>query len=301
MTRGRTLPSLNALRAFEAAARLESFTKAAEDLGVTPGAVSRHIRALEESLTVPLFVRENSRVQLTAAGETYRPFVDAAFGQLLDGAKHLNVYERQRSAVIDVMPTFAERWLLPRLPLLAQRYPNVRVRLQTSTEVGAFTEHAQAGIWYGQEGDWPASTKQLLFPEQLIPVASPSLLAGYKPLQSPEHLLALPIIQVASTPDVWPEWLQSVGVQRPLPPAQEVFDTCGLAIQAAVHGLGLMMANRAFIAAELARGELVPAHVSVVTRSQGWYLCQPRQDLETPAVRSFRRWIGTEAEAARTV
>lgn len=294
----RHLPPLNGLRAFEAAARHLSFTHAADELTVTPAAISHQVRALEERLGFALFTRSNNALELTQRGCAYLPFLTAAFDKMLEGTTRLNTRDGRARTTAQVMPTFGERWLLPRLPAFQAAYPETVLSLTVLSDAGRLGDGADAAIWYGG-GDWPDFEAEKLFDEVLVPVASPKLLSADVPLSTPDAVLAYPLLRVSTTPEVWPLWLDALGLEDGGDDLDPRFETCGLAIQAAVEGLGVMMANRCFVEEELATGRLVVAYRFELPRDRGWYLCRPAGAAEADAVRRFRHWLLDQIELSR--
>ena len=296
---GRSLPPLNALKAFEAAARHMSFTRAADELRVTPGAVSHQIRGLEDQLSMPLFERRNNVLKLTEAGLVYLPYVKCAFDQLTNGTSRLQgAGLSPRSLRIAVMPTFALRWLLPRLSRFFHHQPTVEIALTTAADVSDMEAgSADLGIFYG-EGPWSGFTADLLFHEELIPVCSPRCLELSGALEKPGDLARLVFIEVSSTPDAWSHWMRAAEIPHLNMPRRHSVDTCILAIHAALEGYGVMLANHAFVEDDLSTKRLMaPVEISA-RRDKGWFLLRPEGSTPGREVSAFREWILSEHRGA---
>lgn len=282
----RRLPSLNGVKAFETAARTGSFSTAAEELHVSPAAVSRLVRLLELRLGVELFARHANRLTLTAAGEAYR----VGLTPLLDGLARLTeqvVAMGQRNVVtIGVGPTFAIRWLIPRLADLQRREPELEVRIATGGAMVPFEEDWTCGIRLG-DGAWPGFEAVKLFDADLTPVAAPTLA---RRLDRPEALRAETLLRVAHAPEDWPRWLAAAGV-RPIHTGGPEFAYYGQALQAAIDGLGVAMGIRPYIDDDITAGRLVAPFAVMVPKGVGWHLVHRAARTAEPGFAAFRRWI----------
>lgn len=286
----RRLPSLNGVKAFEAAARSGSFAAAAEELHVTPAAVSRLVRLLEQRLGVDLFARHANRLALTPAGEAYR----AGLTPLLDGLARLTeqvvAMGRRNVVTVGVGPTFAIRWLIPRLADLQRREPELDVRLTTGGAMVPFDEDWTCGIRLG-DGHWSGFESVKLFDADLTPVCAPAIA---RRLDGPEALRRETLLRVAHAPDDWPRWLAAAGIAG-LRPRGPVFEVYGQALQAAIDGLGVAMGIRPYIDDDLAAGRLEAPFALTVPKGAAWYLVyRPVRGAE-PGLRAFRDWIVTAA------
>jgi LysR family glycine cleavage system transcriptional activator len=287
------LPSLNALRAFVAAGRHLSFTRAAEELHVTQGAVSRLVKQLEEDLGVSLFSRGPRGLELTEAGAAYLPPLTEAF-ERMQAATKLIARHGKRPAnrlAITMLPTFAMRWFMPRLADFHQLNPEIAVDVTSADRPVDFaSEPVDVGIQYGS-GDWPADLHaEFLFPETVILVASPALLKN-KPLHKAEDVKRHTLLTHSTRPEAWAEWFATAGLKGNASrgPAFEHFF---MSIEAAVNGLGLALVPAFFVEQELREGRLVePLPQLRVQRPGGYYLlCLKGRDRE-PAIRAFRNWL----------
>lgn len=286
------LPSLNALRAFEVAGRYLSFTRAAEELNVTQGAVSRLVKQLEADLGVALFRRGPRGLELTAAGAAYLPSLSDAF-QRLTAATQLVMRPSRRPdhLAITMLPTFAMRWFMPRLADFHRLHPNITVDVTSADRPVDFqTEPVDVGIQYGH-GDWPDLAAEFLMGETVILVASPALLKA-KPLKRPEDVKRHILLTHSTRPEAWSEWFAAAGLKAHKPPRGPAFEHFFMSIEAAVNGLGLALVPDIFVQAELADGRLIePLPRHRVHRRGGYYLLHlPGRERE-PAIKAFRDWL----------
>jgi len=292
----RRLPPLNAVRVFVAAGRNLSFNGAAEELGITPSAVSHQIRQLEERLGVKLFRRLNRRVVLTGEGQAYLPPLRSALEQIATATERVSATTGGQ-LTMSLMPTFAIRWLVPRLSRFQAAHPDIEVRLSTSVELVEFDKaDIDLGIRYGN-GDWPGLHTEKIMSEALYPACSPALLAGPEPLREPADLARFTLIQVIPRIDEWRMWLTAAGVEGVDPERGPKFATTALALEAAIGGLGLVIADRPMIAEDVARGRLVQPFDVELPSDSAYYLVYPEASAGHPRIVAFRDWIMAEAAA----
>src|SRR5215510_4660728 len=235
------LPSLNGLRAFEAAARHLSFTQAASELNVTQTAISHQIKRLEQELGVRLFIRQNRALTLTAEASEYLPGVRAAFNDLRLATDRLLRREDDHVLTVSTLASLAAKWLLPRLSAFQEAHPGIDVRITTSTNLVDFQrDNVDAAIRYGR-GQWPGVRAEWLMRDELFPVCSPELLKGKKPLKKPEDLADHVLLHSSSgNDDDWRLWLTAAGLPADLSRQPGVtFDLIFMTIQAAIDGLGV--------------------------------------------------------------
>lgn len=290
------LPPLNALRAFEASARALSFTRAAEELGVTQTAVSRHIRLLEAHLGVLLFVRLHNGLQLTDEGATYHETVRGAFEQIYSGTERLRNPTRSLSLRISVLPNFAMRWLIPRLQEFQTAHPKIEISLVTGQHIVEFSTGAfDVAIRFGT--GWPGYETDLLFRADLFPVCNAAIAAR---LKRPHQLRTYTLLHVTGAPEDWPIWLAATGVDGVDSSRGPCFDSYALALQVAVEGLGVAMARGPFVADDLKSGKLVAPFALRVPQAAGWHLIYPKAIADDLPVRAFRGWILGAARRSRT-
>ena len=293
---GRRLPPLNALRAFEAAARLMSFTKAAEELNITPSAISHQIRGLEEHLGVRMFRRGNRALVLTDEGQNYLPALRDAFDSIHTATARLAARQAEGPLNVSLLTSFAARWLIPRLPRFQALYPGIEVRLSTTVRMVDFRrEDVDCAIRHGK-GQWPGVTADLLLTEDLFPVCSPSLLAGPKLLKTPRDLANHVRIQTMLRPDDWRMWFNAVGISDIDPDAGPQFESSDLALRAAAEGLGVAMASSTLVAEDLKNGTLVVPFDVKLCSVGGYYFVAPEDRRDQPKIAAFRDWLLAEVK-----
>lgn len=250
------LPPLNALKAFESAARLGGFTAAGEELCVSPGAISRHVANLESFLGVQLFRRGHNEVRLTAEGSSYLGKIQEAMDSIAEASCRDVSAAVPQLLHVSGLPTFTERWLLPRLHSFIAQHPNASVRISTSVEeVDWDKDRADVSIYASDEG-WVGRGEHL-FESSMVPVCSPSYRARLQQLPSVEDLAAQTLISSINKRTDWHRWLYSGGLRSEATVPQLMMGTSALAYKAAIEGLGLVCAEREFIHDDLAAGRLV--------------------------------------------
>ncbi len=291
----RKIPSLQALACFEAAARQESYTRAAQELALTQGAVSRQITALEEFLGITLFHRTRHGVALTERGREYALQVAPRLQGLEQDT--LDVMSSQGSGGtlhLAAVPTFATRWLIPRLPALQALHPDITVHIETRTRAFLFADSPfDCALYAGtpeQVHNWAGTRAVKLLAEEVVPVCSPGLLGGETAL-SPEAIAALPLLQQSTRPSAWRQWFDAAGVAAPLARSGPRYEQFSMTAAAAAHGMGLALVPRLLIASELARGELVVACERALPGERAYYLVSPERDEARPALQLFQAWL----------
>ena len=287
------LPSLNGLRAFEAAARHLSFTLATSELNVTQTAISHQIRRLEEELGIRLFIRQNRALALTPEARDYLPGVRAAFNDLRLATDRLLRKEDDKVLTVSTLASLAAKWLLPRLTDFQEQHPGIDVRITTSTGLVDFQrDNVDAAIRYGR-GQWPGVRADWLMADELFPVCSPSLLRGDKPLRRPEDLRNHPLLHTSNTnSDDWRLWLTAAGL--PVDIARQpgiTFDMIFMTIQAAIDGIGVAMGRTSYVQDDIAKGRLVVPFKIALPADAGFYLVAPEGRREAPKLAAFRQWI----------
>jgi len=297
----RNLLPLNSLRAFEAAARHLSFTKAAEELHVTPAAVSHQIKALEEQLGVPLFRRLTRALRLTEAGQAALPALRDGFDKLADGVDLLRAHEESGVVTVSLEPSFAAKWLVPRLDRLRAAHPDLEVRLDATDRLADFQrDNVDLAIRYGS-GDYPGHEVEQLLSEEIFPVCSPKLRDGPTPLVQPPDLRHHTLIHLDwDREDVgaptWRMWLLAAGIHDIDFTRGPVFSMKSLALQAAIEGQGVALASSVLVADDLVAGRLVvPFDVSVCDPLDfAYYIVVPKRTACLPKVAAFRSWLRDE-------
>src|ERR1700756_937520 len=298
----RKLPSTGALEAFEAAARHQSFTKAAEELSVTQSAVCRQVGALESFLDVRLFRRTRRGVMLTEAGRDYSRSVGARLDEVERDTLEVMARGGPGSSLeLAVVPTFATRWLLPRLPAFQRAHPHVLVHLSSRTRPFLFSDTPfDAAIHAGETGSaaWPGTEKRFLMSESLIAVASPSLpaLAGGRPRTAADWA-RLPLLQQSTRPYAWRQFFDGLGLAVPQAMAGPRLELFSMLSEAAVHGMGVALTPPFFVQEELAQGRLVDIAPRPVSGQRAYSLIYPEHKAELPALQAFAAWLVQEAQA----
>jgi LysR family glycine cleavage system transcriptional activator len=289
------LPPPNALRAFEAAARHESFARAADELHVTQGAVSRHVKILEDHLGVALFRRRAQGVELTAPGRTLLPELTASFKRIARIARQIALSEGELRVAAG--PTFASRWLVRRLPAFLALHPQVRVTMGLMCGYDDFRRGGfDLGITTRCCLDGSAEGVELLElrQEALAPVCSPVLLSGRDPLRAPADVELHILLHPTSDRQDWRKWLAAAGLPDRFADRGQVFQTLDLATSAAVGGLGVAMADLHLVEEELADGRLVAPFDVVVHDGTGYVLLAEQGRLAEPRLAVFRDWLLAE-------
>jgi LysR family glycine cleavage system transcriptional activator len=294
----RTLPPLNALRAFEAAGRLGSFKEAAAELHVTHGAVSQHVRALEEWLGASLFERHNRRVALTPAAKAYLAEIGPLFEQLSQATARYGFPETvSRTLSVNAPATFTLRWLVPRLATFRAAHPDVDVKVETSNEsLESLREIYDVVVRGGPDTFYGYSMRPFLS-EERVPVCSPALLRRL-PLRTPDDLRQHTLLHTSSLPRVWPDWLASARIPALRPAAALTFDHFYLTLQAAIDGIGIAMGPTALVAGDLAAGRLVAPFAGPRLPSRSYCTYVPDGKSADELVALFRSWL--EREGARS-
>lgn len=279
-------PFLNGIRAFEAAARLGSFVAAGAEQNVSPAAISRLVKLLEDRMGVVLFDRAANRLALTDAGRAYRDGLTPIMESLARLTDSIADRAGRKAITVGVGPTFAVRWLIPRLAELRRRAPDVEVRITTGGAAAPFSDSWTCGIRLG-DGDWPGLVATPLFAADLTPVCAPALAAR---IRKPKHLRDAVLLRVAHAPDDWTRWLAAEGAKG-VKADGPIFDFYGQAQQAALDGVGVAMGIRPYVDDDLAAGRLVAPFDVAIPKGRGWFLVhRPARALE-PGFRAFRDWI----------
>ena len=289
----RRLPPLNTLRAFEAAARSESFTRAAKELNVTQGAVSQQVKSLEAALGIRLFVRERQRLSLTDAGRDYLAVVRDALDRIASGTDL--VVKRQNSGILTIStsPDFAAKWLVNRLGRFAEKFPDVDLRISAAAHRVDFArEDVDVAIRHG-DGNWPGLECVRLCAEQLFPVCSPGLLNGRKPIARAADLLKFPLLRLDQG-NGWAQWFEAAGLTDAVARGP-IYNRASMLIDAAIDGQGIALARTALAAADLINGRLVrPVEVALRLNNTYWIVC-PKVSAAKPKIATFRAWLLAEA------
>jgi LysR family transcriptional regulator, glycine cleavage system transcriptional activator len=292
------LPSLNGLRAFEAAARHLSFTQAASELNVTQTAISHQIRRLEEELGIRLFIRKNRALALTPKARDYLPGVRAAFNDLRLATERLMRKDADNVLTVSTLASLAVKWLLPRLSTFQEAHPKIDVRITTSTNLVDFGNgDVDAAIRYGR-GHWQGLRAEWLMADELFPVCSPALLSGKRPLRMPEDLRDHVLLHTgASNSDDWRLWLTAAGLPTDISKQPGItFDLSLMTVQAAVDGIGVAMGRTSYVQDDIAKGRLVVPFDITLPADAGFYLVSPEAAVDPPKLKAFREWILASAK-----
>ncbi len=293
---GRRLPPLKALRAFEAAARHLSFTRAAEELHVTQAAISHQIKALEEHLGVKLFRRLNRSLVLTEPAQHYLPSVRRAFDVLLEATDRLLASRERATLTVSVLPSFAARWLVPRLGRLLREHDDIDIRVAPSDALVDFErDGVDVGIRYGL-GRYPGLRADRLLTENIFPVCSPSLLRGPQPLREPTDLRRHVLLHTDDAD--WRTWLLAAAVEDVDPTRGPFFTDSSMLLQAAAAGHGVALARGVLAQDELAAGRLVRPFTLSLPTEYAYYVVSPASRADEPAIVTFREWLLEEAREA---
>jgi LysR family transcriptional regulator, glycine cleavage system transcriptional activator len=292
------LPSLNGLRAFEAAARHLSFTVAASELNVTQTAISHQIRRLEQELGIRLFVRQNRALALTPEAKEYLPGVRAAFNDLRLATDRLRRKDDGHVLTVSTLASFAAKWLLPRISSFQEAHPGIEVRITTSTSLVDFTKgDVDAGIRYGR-GHWPGLQADWLMADEFFPVCSPALFTGEKPLRRPEDLANHTLLHSSGGfDDDWRLWLTAAGLPANISKQPGIsFDLIFMTVQAAIDGIGVAMGRTSYVQDDVAKGRLVVPFEIVLPADAGFYLVSPETRADSPKLSAFREWVVAAAK-----
>nr|WP_315183301.1 LysR family transcriptional regulator [uncultured Albidiferax sp.] len=297
----RRLPPLNMLRAFEAAARLESVTLAAQELHVTQSAVSHQIKALETWLGVPLVQRSGRGLGLTAEGAAYLPSLRSAFDQMASATDRLQSPPRGNTLSVNSMASLSAQWLIPQLASFCAEVPGVDVQLATTlsatgfdpaafdVSIRCFTEGELADL--RQRPAWRDVVLGAFLPNTLTPVCSPQVLATQPPLADPADVLSRTLLHSRSTPRVWQDWLALAGLPAQQPRHLVTFDHAHLAVQAAVQGMGIALGNPLQLRAELASGLLHTPFPTLTLCDRTNYWIMAPQATQNPHAVAFCAWL----------
>ena len=284
------LPPLNALRAFEATARHLSVKNAADELCVTPGAVSQLVKTLELHLGVQLFRRVNRGVFLTDAGQAYLPPVRNAFRQISDATQKVAVPAETGLLTVSATPFFASAWLVPRLKSFQDAHPDIDLQVLTSNALADFSrDGVDVAIRHGM-GQYPGLASQRVLTVEMVPVAAPALVVEHGKPKEPADLLQWPRVNDADRKG-WRLWFEAQGIEDAGPARGPSFDDAGLLLQAVLAGQGAALLPAAMMAPEIAQGRLVQLSKATWLEDFAYYLVCPEGSRDRPKVAAFRDWL----------
>lgn len=295
----RRLPPLNALRAFEAAARHLSFTRAADELNVTPGAISQQVKLLEDTIQVPLFLRGTRGLSLTEAGLAALPSLRDGFDRLSTAVRLMTQERKAGRLSVSVAPSFASKWLVPRLDRFQAAEPDIDVYVHADMDVVDFAvDDVDIAIRYGR-GQYGELVTERLMEERIVPVCAPGLLTGDAPIREIADLTHHTLLHDDGNDHeiaTWPMWLKAAGAETIDGSRGPRFNQSSLVIEAAVTGRGIALAKYALAAADLEAARLViPFDVTTPTDFAYWVV-HPTAKSALPEVKAFRSWLLAEAE-----
>lgn len=286
----RRLPPLNALKAFEAAARHDSFTRAAEELCVTQGAVSHQVKALEETLGVKLFNREPQRLVITEIGRDYLDVVRDALDRIAAGTDRLLLKQTSGVLTVSTSPNFASKWLVHRLGRFIETHPTIDLRVSATLQHIDFArEEVDVAIRH-QVGPADGLHNTELYKEELFPVCSPRLIEGQHPLKSPGDLIHHALLHLDDRQD-WIKWLDAAGVTSVDLSRGPVLNQASMIIDAAVDGQGVALARTGLAAHDLISGRLVRPFPQALPVSYGYWIVCPKATAKLPKITTFRNWV----------
>ena len=287
----RRLPSLNALKAFEAAARHESFTKAAEELSVTQGAVSHQVKALELELGIRLFDRERQGLAITRAGRSYLEVVRDALDRIALGTERIQHQSRSGALTVSTSPDFAAKWLVNRLGRFAETHSDIDLRISaTLHHVDFAREDVDLAVRHG-DGNWVGLDVVRLCSEQLFAVCSPKLCQR---LREPSDVLKFPLLHLDDRQD-WSQWLEAAGVVDAELSHGPVLNRASMVIDAAIDGQGIALARTTLAAWDLINGRLVRPFAAALRLSKSYWIVCPKATSMLPKITTFRDWLLSEA------
>ncbi|WDZ96168.1 transcriptional regulator GcvA [Herbaspirillum sp. WKF16] len=299
MTDLRKLPNLAALRAFDAAVRHGGFSRAAEEIHVTPGAVSHQVRALEEELGLQLFVRHGKRIAVTETGQRFAATIRKSLGEIALAAEHLRSLNRQQRLVISSTPSFSSRWLAPRLWKFIDANPEIEVVLQSGSHLSDLRlDGVDIGLRFGR-GHYPGVVTEKLTDDYYYPVASPAYRTkrGKKPAR-PADLAQCALLRM-DTRESWQPWLKRAGLDLPEPTGGLVIEDSSLTLRQAADGGGVALSRHIIASQEIAAGEVVRLFDVALKADESYYLVHLPEGVEKPAIAAFKKWIFGEMKLFR--
>jgi len=290
------LPPLNALRAFAVAGRHANLRAAAEELFVTPSALSHQIRGLEKQLGVQLFIRSQQGLQLSKLGRLLHPQVDNAFSQMVDALSDIQSAGQSDILTVSMLSTFAMRWFIPRLYRFQRSHPDIEVRISTSIELVDFDGDDMDCAIRSGKGKWTGTKTLRLLEERFSPVCSPTLISPDKPLQRPSDLKHHALLHSKMRPGDWKAWLTAAGLPEFRASHELEFETRNFAIAGALRGLGVAIIDPLLVQEELKDKRLIQPFSQTLPTRSAYYLVWAAKREETEKLAAFRAWLLEEVE-----
>ena len=288
------IPSINGLTSFIAAAEYQSFTRAAAELSLSQGAVSRHIREVEGHLGIRLFERIRQRVVLTEAGRLYLSYVKKPLAELAAASRTVEAFADGSILSLAVVPALATRWLLPRLAVFQKKNPRITVNVTLRQRAVDFTiESFDAAIAFDPP-IWPGTSAHYLMDMDMVPACCPKLLGG-TPVRRPADIIKFPLLHKMSRPNRWPEWMTQLGVKGDFAPRGQAFAQMSKLAEAAMAGLGIAILPRQMFAEEFADRRLEVFPVRLLAAKTSYYLIVPDRRADSDVVQTFAHWLVQEA------
>lgn len=292
----RKFPPLNALRAFESAARHLSVKLAAEELCVTPGAVSQMLKVLEDHLGVKLFKRVNRGILLTQAGRSYLPPIRNAFRQIAEASKRMAISADAGILTLSVTPFFASAWLIPRLNSFHEAHPSIDLQVLTSSALVDFSrDSVDVAVRHGT-GRYPGLRSYRLVSVEMVPVSAPALVERFGMPESPDELTRWPQVHDADRKG-WSLWFQAQGIDEVGPPRGSSLDDTGLLLSAVIAGQGVGLLPAAMVALEVDEGRLIRLAKPTHMETFAYYLVYPETHHDNPKISALRDWILSSVSA----
>lgn len=289
------LPPMQALRAFDAAARTGSLTRAAESLHVTHGAISHQIKALEEEFGVKLVERSGRGIRLTDEGARFATRLRAALAEIADAAREVTTRSNPRQLRLTTIPSFAGRWLLPRVARFMKAHPDIDLEIRSNNAIVDFRhEDVDVAIRHGL-GQWPGVIAEHLLDDYSFPVCSPRLNGGKLP-KKPADLARYPILRGEG--EQWKPWFEKAGLDWPEPHRGPLYSDSSHMVQAAVEGQGIAIARSSLLADDVKNGVLVKLFDIEVPNPRKYYLAYPPRMKDSPKLDAFRKWLREELDAS---
>ncbi|WCN14076.1 transcriptional regulator GcvA [Marinomonas mediterranea] len=295
------MPPLNSLKCFESAARHGSFNRAANELNVTPSAISHQIKGLESFLGIELFRRTKRKVILTEAGEQYIGPIKSIFEQLESATADLKSAQKGGYLSLAVAPAFLTRWLMPRMESFQAQYPDIELEITSSMgAVGLSNSDIDMAIYFGN-GEWDDLEVHYLRPISLAPVCSPKLIKPNQPINTPEDMRFYPLLHVSKRRDEWHDWLKQNGVDPKFFRRGLMLSSGSLTAGAAAQGLGISLADSGLLSEEIKSGELILLFDHHLRTNRSFYLVYEKRRAVTPAMAAFKEWLMEETRKENVV